>query len=84
MKKIDLNTAFKKSVFLLGAGASYGIDENNKTGCKMSGEMFQALEEKLKNPQKNNLSEIEAEAFRFLISTLHYQNEFCIISRKIE
>ena len=76
MGKMDINTAFKKSVFLLGAGASYGLDKNNRTGCKMSGEMFQDLEEKIKYPGKNNLSEIEAEAFRFLISTLYYQNKW--------
>ncbi len=75
MSKIDINTAFNKSVFLLGAGASYGTKEN-RVGCKMSSEMFKDLEEKIKNPEENKLSEVEAETFRFLISTLYYQNQW--------
>ena len=75
MGKIDLNNAFKKSIFLLGAGASYGTGDN-RTGCKMSKEMFNDLQNKLSNPSNHNLTEIEAETFRFLISTLHYQNSW--------
>jgi len=76
MSKIDINTAFKKSVFLLGAGASYGVDDNNRVGCKMSSEMFKDLEERIKSLEENNLSGVEAETFRFLISTLFYQNKW--------
>jgi len=75
MGSIDLNNAFNKSIFLLGAGASYGT-KDNRTGCRMSTEMFADLESKINNPFENNLSDIEAETFRFLISTLHYQNKW--------
>lgn len=75
MQKIDINTAFNKSVFLLGAGASFGTKEN-RVGCKMSSEMFKDLEEKIRNPKDNSLSETETETFRFLISTLYYQNKW--------
>ena len=59
-------------VFLYKSGIYHFKGENN-LALKFAS---RALEEKLKNPQKNNLSEIEAEAFRFLISTLHYQNKW--------
>ncbi|MCK0189672.1 SIR2 family protein [Arenibacter sp. F20364] len=75
MEPIDLNTAIQKSVFLLGAGASYGT-KKTRTGCKMSGEMFDALQNLLNKPEKNEITDVEAEAFRFLISTLHYQNNW--------
>lgn len=73
MGRIDLNTAMRKSLFLLGAGASFGT-KNKRTGCKMSGEMFDALQNMLSEPQKHSISDIEAETFRFLLSTLHYQS----------
>lgn len=75
MAKGDLNTAIQKSLFLLGAGASFGTKEK-RTGCKMSGEMFDALQEMLSQPQKNGISDVEAETFRFLLSTLHYQSNW--------
>jgi hypothetical protein len=79
MGTLDLNTAMKKSLFILGAGASYGT-KVNPTGCKMSSEMFNALESMLSEPQKHGVNDIEAEAFRFLLSTLHYQSNW----RKLE
>jgi hypothetical protein len=75
MSNLELNTALKKSLFLLGAGASYGTSEV-RTGCKMSGEMFEALEEMMSEPQNYGLSDVEAETFRFLLSTLHYQSNW--------
>ena len=72
---IDLNNAIEKSIFLLGAGASYGT-KNKRTGCKMSGEMFKSLEELLKEPIKLGNSEVEAETYRFLLSTLQYQSSW--------
>lgn len=75
MEKIDLNTAMRKSLFLLGAGASFGTG-NKRTGCKMSGEMFNALQDMISEPQKHSISDVEAETFRFLLSTLHYQSNW--------
>jgi len=75
MAKGHLNTAIQKSLFLLGAGASFGTKEK-RTGCKMSGEMFDALQEMLSQPQKNGISDVEAKTFRFLLSTLHYQSNW--------
>src|SRR5690554_5506821 len=72
---LDINTAMQKSIFLLGAGASYGTKEK-RTGCKMSGEMFEALQEVIKEPSHLDESGVEAETFRFLLSTLHYQSNW--------
>ena len=38
--------------------------------------MFDALQNLLNKPEKNEITDVEAEAFRFLISTLHYQNNW--------
>jgi hypothetical protein len=76
MTGTDLNAAMSKCLFLLGAGASYGLDKDNRTGCKTSREMLEALEEKLANPEINNLSDPQAEAFRFVISSLEYHNKW--------
>lgn len=63
----------------MGAGASCGT-KAKPTGCKMSSEMFTALETMLSESQKHGINDVEAEAFRFLLSTLHYQNNW----RKLE
>lgn len=73
---MTLDDAIGKSVFLLGAGASYG------TGCKMSGEMLIALQEKLQNPEQSNLTYPKAEAIRFLLSCLEYQNKWRSLESK--
>jgi mRNA-degrading endonuclease YafQ of YafQ-DinJ toxin-antitoxin module len=75
MENIRLNSSIKKSLFLFGAGASYGTEEI-RTGCKMSSEMFGSLQEMLLKPKKHGISDAEAETFRFLLSTLHYQSNW--------
>lgn len=70
MERLDLNNALRKCLFLFGAGASYG------TGCLTSNGMFKALEEKLIKPGISELSEPQAEACRFVISSLEYHSKW--------
>jgi len=42
----------------------------------MSSEMFGSLQEMLLKPKKHGISDAEAETFRFLLSTLHYQSNW--------
>lgn len=70
MEELNLNSALQKSLFLFGAGSSYG------TGCLTSNAMLKALEEKLINPKLYELSEPQAEAFRFIISSLEYHSKW--------
>lgn len=70
MKGLNLNNTLQKCLFLFGAGASYG------TGCLTSNAMLKALEEKLTKPKFFRLSEPQAEAFRFVISSLEYHSKW--------
>ena len=70
MEELNLNSALQKCLFLFGAGASSG------TGCLTSNAMLKALEEKLTNPEFFELSEPQAEAFRFVISSLEYHSKW--------
>lgn len=65
---MDIATAFNKSIFLLGAGASYG------TGCKMSQDMLNALLEEILRGHR--FSSTQKEAFMFLLSCLEYHNKW--------
>ena len=70
MEELDINSVLRKCLFLFGAGASYG------TGCLTSNGMFRALEEKLTKPELPELSKPQAEACRFVISSLEYHSKW--------
>ncbi|SHI27262.1 SIR2 family protein [Leeuwenhoekiella palythoae] len=70
MTKLNLNSTLNKCLFLFGAGASYG------TGCLTSNGMLKALEKKLTTPNLSEMSEPQAEAFRFVISSLEYHSKW--------
>lgn len=67
---MTIEQAINKSVFILGAGASYDA------GCKMSGDMLKALEGIICNKQNEEFSEIECEVIKFLLTCLNYHSEW--------
>ncbi|NDV15721.1 hypothetical protein GO009_06750 [Muricauda sp. TY007] len=70
MEKLDLDIIMQKCLFLFGAGASYD------SGCLTSSQMLEALEEELNKPKSFKLIEPEAEALRFVISSLEYHSKW--------
>lgn len=75
MTTINLDTAFSKSMFLFGAGTSFGTEEL-RTGCKMSGEMLDDLQQKIINTSGHNLNKPQIESLKFLLSCLEYHNKW--------
>lgn len=67
---MTIEQAINKSVFILGAGASYDA------GCKMSGDMLKALEIIICNKQNEDFSDIECEVIKFLLTCLNYHSEW--------
>jgi hypothetical protein len=65
---MTIKEAFEKSLFLFGAGASYG------TGCKMSQEMLDALKEEIVKDNSIIFNRPQKEALKFLLSCLEYHN----------
>lgn len=70
MEILNLDGVLQKCLFLLGAGASFG------SGCLTSNGMLEALEEELNKPKSEKLSHPEAEALRFVISSLEYHSKW--------
>lgn len=69
-KELEISEAINKSLFLLGAGFSYG------TGCKISSEMFKSLKTMLLSEENNVFNKTQKEALKFLIACLQYHNEW--------
>lgn len=67
---ITINQAIEKSMFLLGAGFSYG------TGCLTSIQMFDNLREKILDNEDTYFDATEKETLKFLISSLSYHSEW--------
>lgn len=67
---ITIQEAFEKSLFLLGAGFSYG------TGCLTSKEMFDDLRNIILGKEQSDFTDIEKEALRFLLANIGYHNEW--------
>ncbi len=67
---INIKEAFAKSLFLLGAGFSYG------TGCLTSKQMFDDLRGIILGNEDSDFTETEKEVLRFLIANLGYHNEW--------
>jgi hypothetical protein len=65
---MEIKDALGKSIFLLGAGASYG------TGCKMSQEMLDALKGEIIKDDSAVFNRPQKEALKFLLSCLEYHN----------
>ena len=67
---ITINQAIEKSMFLLGAGFSYG------TGCLTSVQMFTELRKMILNNEDTYFDATEKETLKFLISSLSYHSEW--------
>ena len=67
---MTIKEAFDKSLFLLGAGASYG------TGCLMSKEMLDALTQEIIKDNDSVFNRPQKEALKFLLSCLDYHNSW--------
>lgn len=67
---ITINKAIEKSMFLLGAGFSYG------TGCLTSVQMFSELRKMILNNEDTYFDATEKETLKFLISSLSYHSEW--------
>lgn len=69
---INIKEAFEKSLFLLGAGFSYG------TGCLTSAQMLEDIRNIIldKEEEEEKFSDIEKEVLRFLLANLSYHNEW--------
>jgi hypothetical protein len=67
---MTIEQAINKSVFILGAGASFDA------GCKMSDGMLKELEAIICDKQNEDFSEIECEVIKFLLTCLKYHSEW--------
>ncbi len=67
---MTIKEAFDKSLFLLGAGASYG------TGCYMSKGMLDALKQEITKDNDSVFNRPQKEALKFLLSCLDYHNSW--------
>lgn len=67
---MTIKEAFDKSLFLLGAGASYG------TGCLMSKGMLDALKQEIIKDDDSVFNRPQKEALKFLLSCLDYHNSW--------
>jgi len=67
---MDIKDAFDKSLFLLGAGASYDA------GCKMSGGMLDEIKTEIVNDSEDIFDITQKEALKFLLSCLEYHNQW--------
>ena len=65
---LSIKEAFERSLFLLGAGASYDA------GCKMSSGMLTALKEEIVKDSIAVFNSPQKEALKFLLSCLDYHN----------
>lgn len=67
---MTIKESFDKSLFLLGAGASYG------TGCLMSKDMLDALKQEIIKDNDSVFNRPQKEALKFLLSCLDYHNSW--------
>lgn len=67
---MTIKEAFGKSLFLLGAGASYGA------GCLMSNGMLNALKQEITKENAPVFNRPQKEALKFLLSCLEYHNSW--------
>lgn len=67
---MTIKESFDKSLFLLGAGASYG------TGCLMSKGMLDALKQEIIKDNDSVFNRPQKEALKFLLSCLDYHNSW--------
>lgn len=67
---MNIKDAIDKSLFFLGAGASYDA------GCKISNAMLSDLKERIGNKTDFTFNKPEKEALKFLLSCLEYHSEW--------
>ncbi|MDF3028436.1 MAG: hypothetical protein K0S23_2743 [Fluviicola sp.] len=67
---MNVTEAINKSVFFLGAGASYD------SGCKLSSGMLEDLKRKIVSSNDETFNTPEKEALKFLLSCLEYHSEW--------
>lgn len=67
---MNLNTIFSQTLFLFGAGST------QEAGCKPSKEMLNDLNRVLETEENIHDRELQLEAYRFIRSTLDFQNSW--------
>ncbi len=67
---MNINEAIGKSIFFLGAGASFDAK------CKMSKDMLLDLQTRIITGSDNTFNDVEKETLQFLLSCLEYQNKW--------
>jgi hypothetical protein len=67
---VTIQEAFEKSLFLLGAGFSYG------TGCLTSKQMLDDLRNIILGKEESKFTDIEKETLRFLLANMGYHIEW--------
>lgn len=69
-EKLDIIEVINKSIFIIGAGFSFG------TGCLTSRQMYYEIKKIIADESDDSFIYIEKEALKFLISCLHYHSEW--------
>lgn len=67
---MDISNAINKTLFLLGAGASYDAE------CKLSSQMLDDLRKRISSKDDNIFISSEKEALKFLLSCLEYHSKW--------